>query len=464
MSMRRATQCLGKLPEKPRSRGPSQPTSPLWPGYHTRWHDSEQETSKLIHAASPVASVTSERVYRSHETVKAWLDSSPTSVLDDQNDDESVPSSFESLSSSPLGSPRYRSHSTSRFFSSSSELNQPAHVRVRAISPPRCPANRDPADVSRIDAGRCSGGSFLMLAFKNTSNRRTSAPKTFQFSSGAFRDDHLQDFTPEECGSPGSEFSLTHEWHHMLEAGTAAGMSTRDSSGNDSDYENPYDALNGSEFGLGSVATSMSRSHAQVVRKPSRTRSMELPPKSRGHDGSGSGLLKDEKSQFMAHHITTLPRHSAPLMNRDQSQGVNYDMSDIQRISRRHSERTTSMRDAFEHVQNQKVHNNAAALEEGKCSKLASRYEREEREIKSWEEQQRAKATSAMKQAELKLELKRVRLIEKMQNDLAMARRKAEEKRAMAEAKRAEKAARTAMDAKFMRRISKVPRGCLFLS
>ena len=49
-------------------------------------------------------------------------------------------------------------------------------------------------------------------------------------------------------------------------------------------------------------------------------------------------------------------------------------MSDIQRISRRHSERTTSMRDAFEHVQNQKVHNNAAALEEGKCSKLASRY------------------------------------------------------------------------------------------
>ena len=134
MSMRRATQCLGKLPEKPRSRGPSQPTSPLWPGYHTRWHDSEQETSKLIHAASPVASVTSERVYRSHETVKAWLDSSPTSVLDDQNDDESVPSSFESLSSSPLGSPRYRSHSTSRFFSSSSELNQPAHVRVRILA------------------------------------------------------------------------------------------------------------------------------------------------------------------------------------------------------------------------------------------------------------------------------------------------------------------------------------------
>ena len=44
-------------------------------------------------------------------------------------------------------------------------------AQVRAISPPRCPANRDPADVSRIDAGRCSGGSFLMLAFKNTSSK-----------------------------------------------------------------------------------------------------------------------------------------------------------------------------------------------------------------------------------------------------------------------------------------------------
>lgn len=40
-------------------------------------------------------------------------------------------------------------------------------VQVRAISPPRCPANRDPTDFSRIDTGRYSGGSFLMLAFKN---------------------------------------------------------------------------------------------------------------------------------------------------------------------------------------------------------------------------------------------------------------------------------------------------------
>jgi hypothetical protein len=155
-------------------------------------------------------------------------------------------------------------------------------------------------------------------------DRGKPTPPTFQYTSGAFRDDHLQNFVPEECGSPGSEFSLTHEWHHVLEAGTAAGMSTHDSSATNSEYENPYEVLNGSELGFGSDASSMSRSHAQVVRKPSRTRSMELPRMSRVHDCSTSGQLKDDKMQFMAQHITTLPRHSAPLMNREQGHGVNY--------------------------------------------------------------------------------------------------------------------------------------------
>lgn len=63
----------------------------------------------------------------------------------------------------------------------------------------------------------------------------------------------------------------------------------------------------------------------------------------------------------------------------------------------------------------------------------------------------------------MKLELKRARLIEKMQNEVAVARRKAEEKKAIAEAKRADKAARAAMDVKIMRRPVKNPRGCLFL-
>lgn len=157
-----------------------------------------------------------------------------------------------------------------------------------------------------------------------SADRGTSTTPTFQYTSGAFRDDHLQNIVPEECGSPGSEFSLTHEWHHMLEAGTAAGMSTRDSSANNSEYENPYEVLNGFELDLGSSPNSICRAHAQVVRKPSRTRSMELPRVSHVHYCLASGQLKDEKIQLMAKHITTLPRHSAPLMNHEQRQDVNY--------------------------------------------------------------------------------------------------------------------------------------------
>lgn len=53
--------------------------------------------------------------------------------------------------------------------------------------------------------------------------------------------------------------------------------------------------------------------------------------------------------------------------------------------------------------------------------------------------------------------------MDKAQNEIAIARPKAEEKDAIAEAKRAEKAARAAMEAKLVRQTTKVPRGCLLL-
>ena len=40
-------------------------------------------------------------------------------------------------------------------------------LQSRTISPPRCPANKNSVDLSRIDPAHYSGGSFLMLAFKN---------------------------------------------------------------------------------------------------------------------------------------------------------------------------------------------------------------------------------------------------------------------------------------------------------
>lgn len=103
------------------------------------------------------------------------------------------------------------------------------------------------------------------------------------------------------------------------------------------------------------------------------------------------------------------------------------------------------MREAFGHVPKQKVHSSSD-------SKFTSRFDKEERELQSLEEQQRAKTAAALKQVELKLELERARLIEKMNNELAMARRKVEEKKA-----------RSAIDTKIMRRPAKSPRGCLFL-
>lgn len=105
------------------------------------------------------------------------------------------------------------------------------------------------------------------------------------------------------------------------------------------------------------------------------------------------------------------------------------DMNDLDRISGRITERTRSIEEAFE-----------------------------QRML------QRATSTSGMKQGEVR-EVKRTGLFEKMQSDIAMAFRKSEEKKATAEAKRAEKAARAATSPKLTRRRSgKIPRGCLFLA
>jgi len=100
------------------------------------------------------------------------------------------------------------------------------------------------------------------------------------------------------------------------------------------------------------------------------------------------------------------------------------DMNDLERISGRISERSRSIEEAFA----QKMHQHRA-----------------------------------MKQHEVR-EAKRPGLFEKMQHDIAMAFRKMEEKKATAEAKRAEKAAARAAEPRLTRRrSSKIPRGCLFL-
>ena len=132
MSVRqRVTQCLGEqFSEKPHSR-PCNPTS-RWLGHRICWHE-EQESSELIQKTRSSAPVVSERIFRSRETVKAWLESSPIFVLEDLDDESACPSSFESFTSSPALSVDHLSF-TARFQNPAPKVNLPAHARVRIIS------------------------------------------------------------------------------------------------------------------------------------------------------------------------------------------------------------------------------------------------------------------------------------------------------------------------------------------
>lgn len=132
MSMRqKATQRLGKqLSDQPHGR-PCNSTS-RWLGHHVRWHE-EQESSKLIQTSSSPVSVASERMFRSRETVKAWLESSPTSVLEDLDDESASPSSLESFNSSPAVSDVDRLSYTARFQNPTSKNIPPGPARVSII-------------------------------------------------------------------------------------------------------------------------------------------------------------------------------------------------------------------------------------------------------------------------------------------------------------------------------------------
>lgn len=246
MSIRqRSTQCLGKqVSEKTQS---SRLCSPLrrWP--RKRFHE---ENNKLVRNR-----VASERVFRSRETVKAWLESSPSSVVVDVEENSECSSSFESFNSSPARSVDHCSYTTR------SQKTSPG--KSRTISPPRSTANRNSVDSSRIDY---SHGSFLMLAFKNAQYRGLSLPPAFQYTSEVLKEDQLDD---DECDSPRSEFSVTSEWQDILAAARMSNNSELETNGSCSVSGNPH-----------------------MVRKPFRTRSTELPRVARTHNRCASGDLE----------------------------------------------------------------------------------------------------------------------------------------------------------------------------
>ncbi|MCO5567464.1 hypothetical protein L7F22_021155 [Adiantum nelumboides] len=111
----------------------------------------------------------------------------------------------------------------------------------------------------------------------------------------------------------------------------------------------------------------------------------------------------------------------------------------------------------LEEVKKNMLEARAAAWEEAEEAKYIARFEREEAKIQAWENHEKAKAEAEMRRIEMKIEKIRSHAHEKLMNKLAAAKRRAEERRADAEARRSEQAAKTVTVANRIRRTGRVP-------
>lgn len=111
----------------------------------------------------------------------------------------------------------------------------------------------------------------------------------------------------------------------------------------------------------------------------------------------------------------------------------------------------------LEEVKKNVLETRAAAWEEAEQAKYMARFKREEAKIQAWENHEKAKAEAEMRRIEVKVEKIRSHAHEKLMNTLAAAKRRAEERRAVAEARRGEQAAKTAQHAHHIRRTGRVP-------
>lgn len=78
------------------------------------------------------------------------------------------------------------------------------------------------------------------------------------------------------------------------------------------------------------------------------------------------------------------------------------------------------------------------AWEENEKAKADNKYYKSVSTITAWENTKKSSAETRMKRAEEKLEKKKAAYVEKMKNEIAIIHKKAEENKAMAEAKRGE--------------------------
>ncbi|PSS04919.1 Serine/arginine-rich splicing factor like [Actinidia chinensis var. chinensis] len=104
----------------------------------------------------------------------------------------------------------------------------------------------------------------------------------------------------------------------------------------------------------------------------------------------------------------------------------------------------------------------AAAWEEAEKTRHTARYKHEEIKIQAWESQQKAKHEAEMKRIEAQVEQMTTHAQANMVKQIAMARKKAEEKRAAAEAIRNRKAEKTAAQANYIRQTGRIPSSPFF--
>ncbi|XP_076940826.1 uncharacterized protein LOC143610151 [Bidens hawaiensis] len=105
----------------------------------------------------------------------------------------------------------------------------------------------------------------------------------------------------------------------------------------------------------------------------------------------------------------------------------------------------------------EEVESKITAWKDAKIAEINNRFKCEDAIISGWEAEQAQRSALRMKKVERKLEEKRVRAMEKIENEIAKAHQKAEERRATEKAKRGTKIARVLEVANLMKAVGRAP-------
>ncbi|KAF5785865.1 putative remorin [Helianthus annuus] len=108
-------------------------------------------------------------------------------------------------------------------------------------------------------------------------------------------------------------------------------------------------------------------------------------------------------------------------------------------------------------LKKEEVESKITAWKNAKIAEINNRFKCEDAIISGWEDEQAQRSTLRMQKVERKLEEKRVKAIERMENEIAKAHQKAEERRATEEAKRGTKIARVFEVANLMKAVGRAP-------